>query len=1746
MATLKVLGRRDENLQKADPGTGRFLTVRTSDALRIDATRDAASETITLDDIKDSQVIEFELDGGIKLWTSVAQYREDFGDDGRPARGAADVLTIPSHLPLNTKTRGIGDWAIKALRFFSIEDFGSKAGEVAAIKLAERLEAKLDPEPGLYHCTQLNGLRPVEDLSADDPLLILLHGTASSTAGSFSGLWQSAEWRELLESNDNHVLAYQHRTLSVSPVQNTIELLQQLPVGAQLQLVSHSRGGLIGELLCRAAIQASEPISQQTIDDLFEGDQYEQERARLAELNALLKEKKPQIQRFVRVACPARGTTLASGRLDRYLSIILNIITAIPAFDNPAIEFVKALLLAFAKERTDPQDLPGLEAMMPESPFIALLNRPGPMVDADLSIIAGDIEGEGIWSRLKVFVTDLYYRGDHDLIVNSDAMYGGMRRSKGLRFVFEQGAEVNHFNYFRNRSSARQVVRGLERKDDELAGFELFSPPTAVSRGESFKTADGPQPVVIVLPGVTGSHLAINDDRIWLDPFSLSAGGLGKIRVDVDVEPQALVGLAYRNIVEHLADSHHVIPFPYDWRRSLIGEADRLAKEIQQRLNHTQQPVRILAHSMGGLLARVMFARHPELWQRLKSRNQFRFVMLGTPNGGSLSIARLLLGFERVINYLALLDFTQDRKDILAIIARYPGLLELLPSEKQLGFFHPLIWQNLRGIKDSDWTVPDEADLLAAAKTWDIIERSPIDPGSMVYIAGQADETAHQIKIDAEQGKITFFATPCGDGRVPWDTGIPSGVSVWYMPGVAHGDLANHPPAFEAIRELLGNGTTNRLPTTKPSTRDLHDSFEMPQEDTVEFFPDERALITAALGTAAHEFQDTEPPISVEVAVGDLAYANHPVMAGHFQGDTIVNAEAAIDRQLNGRLQDRQQLGYYPGVVGTAEVVLQLRQPFKGAVIVGLGQIGHLNYGELSNAVMSGALHYAISMAENQAGDTKHRISAPLSCLLVGAGTGGAPIDAAIAAILRGLLRVNQMLKLSDTFSNRVRVDHIQFVELYQDRAASALRALCATANDSDLRDRFAVDPHLKLLRGRRQNVTSEVANNWWQRLQVLAQEDGTLKYTALTELARAEVELQPTQRNLVDQFIERAVGNVLANQSVAKTLFELLIPNELKNYSQDRRDLILVLNDGSARYPWELLQDREDADGKPMAVQSGVLRQLETDNYRIRPKVPLGDTALVVGDPPSQDEHFVELLGARQEAKLVADILQQHRFQVIPEIHTNNQAIITSLFAQGYRVLHLAGHGVYQYGMKRITGMVLGENTFLTPKEIKQMREVPELVFINCCHLGLIENMLPDERRDRHQLAANLATQLIQMGVRAVIAAGWAVDDQAAATFARVFYERMLNGLPFGAAVSQARKETYENHPAVNTWGAYQCYGDPAYVLVRIKDADAGERTHSFVAPEEIVVALNNIDQQAATASGAQSAAIAKHIKAVHKAIPEDWLELPSITQALARAYAQVEDFEPAVLWYRKAIQSGGDISTVAIEQYANLRCRWAVQQRSNRDARAIIRAAIDDLEQLCGLVGESEERLSLLGSAHKRLALAESLRDRPSATALIRALKDMAKFYDKARTLMYSQGKEPYYPTLNWLVARILVLKLSTKGRKTQAQQAESEAIQHELDQISRRAARSTHHSATFWASIIPIESELLRGLCDDNLDERKETIVSGYLNARQRGAANREFRSIIEHLDFLLDVLKSKKTRAKTQLNALRWIHDQLQDA
>ncbi|MGH8718766.1 MAG: CHAT domain-containing protein, partial [Burkholderiales bacterium] len=1022
---------------------------------------------------------------------------------------------------------------------------------------------------------------------------------------------------------------------------------------------------------------------------------------------------------------------------------------------------------------------------------------------------------------------------------------------------------------------------------------------------------------------------------------------------------------------------------------------------------------------------------------------QSRLIMLGTPNGGSHEIVRLFTGRAPTLFALALLDLSKSSAGLLKIISRFPGALELLPTVNNFECYKPELWAKLKQ-NDEDtrfhWEPPNASDLKQAELARSTVESVAPDPERMFYVAGCAPATPigwrieTQFDYDGVRGhwpSIVFEASARGDGQVPWATGIPAGIKAWYLDEVAHGNLPAHAPAFPAYLELLETGNTVRLSTSPPTVARaaaVEPVFDMPLELPANL-PGNRDLAATALGASPPRRTKAKPRLpraQVSITHGDLAYARHPVAVGHYRGDTIVSAEAYLDAVLDGRLRDRSRLDLYPGSLGTCEVFLNPDKYGKpgGAIVIGLGQVGELSPGGLTMAVARAALSYSLQVAEcpdDRFGDIRGvPRSARITSLLIGTGAGGMTVRDSIESILQGVAGANRRLN-EIGFESRVWIDAIEFIELWQDVAIHAAAELTRALEDGEVSGLFEWRERcIRDGQGGRRRVLFEEAPNWWHRLEIVHDRKlDELRFIALTDRARAEETLVAGQRRIADDFIAQAVAETTYNRDISRTLFEILVPNRLKQLAPNREDVVLLVDEISGSYPWELVEDRWSAGDKPVAVTSGMLRQLKSAVFRERPAIPFQDTAYVVGNPvlppPRADFPFLELPGAEREAVAVADFLHTNGFAVTRQIHTPARAILSDLHSEGYRVLHLAGHGVHEWRVaiaaqescsaceqplpentKKISGMLIGEGVFLTPGDIEQMRWVPELVFINCCHLGRLTGSAV---RLTHfsQLAANLAAQFIRMGVKAVIAAGWAVDDEAAKTFAIALYSHLLQEERFGDAVRAAREETFDRHANTNTWGAYQCYGDPAYRLRLKPDAQGRQKPRNYVTPAQVVVDLDNLASRARI-SGGKIEDAGRIAQALVQQQHQDGLNRPDVSAALGLAYGELGAYEEAISHLDHALSAEkAEFSVRAMEQRANFKIRFAAKLVGESRTRAgkLIKEAIDELGKLSEWATTSE-RLSLLGSAYKRQALVAVMSKR--ARDRDQALKAMERYYREA----------------------------------------------------------------------------------------------------------------------------------------------------
>ena len=1786
------------------------------------AARDKKESPVPLD-AEDDDLIEFVLEDGVSIWMSVAAYQERqhrLKPDLKRTRG----LDIGPFLPAASLSRGgEGDIATGVVRILRlkqdeiweqardvtqwpdwVKEHGKEKLENLGAWLTAKLitwliEKKIRPEEGLYRWVKSSTgkdpslLPPPPDIPSNTPLLLFIHGTASNTQGSFSALHSedaSSEWETLTRTFKENIYAFEHRTMSRSPIDNALVLANALPNGAQLVIVTHSRGGQVADLLCLKEL-ASEQVGRfRRKEGTFpEADKHDQRQ--LNELAKVLRKKKFRIVRMIRVACPSQGTLLASENMDRFLSVLTSLIGLIPAVgQSPVYQVIKRITLETAKRRRDPFVIPGLESMFPQSPLVALLNAPDVEGGGDLGVIAGDIEGGSWFKRLGVFITDtvFYDNTDNDLVVNTNSMFHGVPREKPARYIFDQGADVSHFRYFQNvrtRYLLAQSITGKQWPPEFRPLEEAKVQPVPML--ESIQTRSGAsQPVVFVLPGIMGSVLQVDDKDVWLSYWSLLRGGIGKIAIDAsNVKVSGLVGSYYRDLCEYLADTHEVIPFGYDWRRSIKHSASKLADEVKKVVGRTREPIRFIAHSMGGLVVRRFIQDHPDLWEMISHRQGARFIMLGTPNRGSYDMVESLAGMAKTVKHLALLDIEHSLDEIVSFVSAYPGALELLPHDNEWGYFTAAVWARLSPQTDSKVQLNTQALQDAKVTLADLPEAIP--HGDCVrYVAGWAPRTVCGVSVEAK--RLSFQATTAGDGRVTYKAGLLPDIPVWYV-DAEHGDLADHKPAFPAYRDLLERGVTNQLSTT-PLSVDRGGESVFAYDSEPVLYPTESELEAGLLGKRRKARKvDVSDKLKVSVLHCDLTHTNHPILMSHYQGDTIAGAERLVDRMVRGALSQRYNLGHYPGKTGTVAVVLakpdDVQAAFRiqhGAIVLGLGKWGELTPTGLTQAVQQGVTEYCVQFAQCGRAAEASNLSAGLTInsLLIGSNTSAnIGVEDSVNAIVRGVVLANRALQKQNTALPKI--GHIQFVELYLDIAIDAAKSAHRAAKriQRELQTKIDVEPWLKKGVGGQTRLVPSSTRGYWRRWTVAAvqdagapvpyrlppvlkdrlrtslqdekntdpkmvnalldlafRDDGSmrrqphkLRFLALSDRARAEAMLQETQAELIGQLIRRSIESTAYRADIARTLFKLLVPPDLKDALLNQDNIVLVLDEVTANYPWELMIDID----QPLCSRIGMVRQLETADYEERIRDTTLYNAYIVGDPLTPPT-YPELPGARKEAELVASWLKSHYTVNHSGSRLGAIEVLNQLFAQPYRVIHIAGHGYYNEAEAETVGakagVVLENGLFLTAAEIAQLDPIPELVFLNCCYLGQIDRAAPNKLAT-NKLAASISRELIRKGVRAVVAAGWPVRDDAALCFAQEFYKHLLAAKPFGLALKEARQQTWSRFPESNTWGAYQAYGDPEFRLVR-ESANSGDgHEDKIVAAEEVLMALDRLTSQDDQTSEAE---LEQQLNKLKEDCAVDWLKQGELQERLGKVYGEHGRFEEAVEHYRRAVTSedADHPSTLrTVEQWINLGARFG-KKAGNRSK---IEEAVKRGEHLLAL-GETSERLSIMGSAYKKLAELHADPERQGDPKDVTvALAKAVQFYKDAAEKQEQEPLADPYPIVNWIT--IEAVRGNTKV-----------SYESWLSKAGILAQQRFQEKREVWALFAVADIALIRACLNRTVQAERDNLVETYRNVfAESGASEREQDSALAQMEFVRAILtklpRPDPQSATSIVESLQYIQQQL---
>ena len=802
--------------------------------------------------------------------------------------------------------------------------------------------------------------------------------------------------------------------------------------------------------------------------------------------------------------------------------------------------------------------------------------------------------------------------------------------------------------------------------------------------------------MTIYLPGIMGSHLEVrksgkpgDGDRVWFDFFDLNWGGLEKIRMGKPaVEAESLFGMFYEDLAEYLERSETVVRFPYDWRQPIQSLADRLAKVVDEALaGHPDQPVRLLAHSMGGLVSRAMIALHPDLWARIVARPGGRLVMLGTRNRGSHAMVETLLAKSDSMRKLELIDIKHDMQEVLDIVGGFYGGVQLLPRP---GFddggtpwkdYGAAAWGEMRKLNRDRWfgdglvgNVSD-ATFQRARVLWDevLTDSSVPHPERVAYVFGQGKSTPCGVRKEGAgtSERLKMVATSEGDGTVSWAAGRLDNLPAercWYMP-VEHGALTATATYFPAIRDLLERGETlalERLPVSR-GERDLDLRRRAAQ-------PARRG------GTRA---QLHRQPAAAQAGAGREAQARRGGAGDGPALRAIPDPLRTLHRRcdLGRRAAHRQLPGGRRALPARAPRRLCRRDRQLGGVLQArndeVRKRGHRSrrgdrrprrirqpVGEqcLRNGAL-GVLRLLLHTLDREGGEPAvagEGRELTLASLLIGynSTTHISVVDSDCrdrAWRPRGQPAVQRGDAQGRTAGRAARVRRA--VHRYRDQRGPRDTGVARAHGGRSAAARGHLEPQPELIEheSARPRLSVFAPFGYWPRLMVTdddrverecekqadAESDEgasaarprkpaapviaeNIRYVFLSERARAESVVQQRQPGLIESLVKNAIGRDGYDPDLSRTLFQLMVPLDFKAAAREAEQMVLVVDGYTANLPWEMLQ----AEDLPMVLKTAVVRQFASTRYRKTPRSTTRKTACVIANPDTSG-YRSRLLGA-------------------------------------------------------------------------------------------------------------------------------------------------------------------------------------------------------------------------------------------------------------------------------------------------------------------------------------------------------------------------------------------------------------------------------------------------------------------------------------------------------------------------------------
>jgi hypothetical protein len=314
---------------------------------------------------------------------------------------------------------------------------------------------------------------------------------------------------------------------------------------------------------------------------------------------------------------------------------------------------------------------------------------------------------------------------------------------------------------------------------------------------------------------------------------------------------------------------------------------------------------------------------------------------------------------------------------------------------------------------------------------------------------------------------------------------------------------------------------------------------------------------------------------------------------------------------------------------------------------------------------------------------------------------------------------------------------------------------------------------------------------------------------------AEAVIDRQTLRRRLAviesDRFTPRHVDDL------GRQLARLVLPKEVSRElaAAGAHHVTLIHDREASAIPWEVVR----VEGWVPALSGGMSRRYVAEDVAVarwpeRQSAERHLRVLLVIDPTE------DLPAARKEGERLQKLgsrVEGLQIETLTGAAASHDAVLDAIGSERFDVLHYAGHAFFSDKAPGESGLECSDRP-LRAHELLRLRSLPALMFFNACESARVRQASRTPGANRIGVRADRASStgfaetLMRAGVANIVGTYWPVGDQAAGTFADVFYTRLLGGSSIGSAMLDGRRAV----KAISSvdWADYIHYGNPDFAL--------------------------------------------------------------------------------------------------------------------------------------------------------------------------------------------------------------------------------------------------------------------------------------------------------------------------------------------